>query len=355
MKKLVWILVLALLVVPAFATDVSFKIGLLPQPGYFQPGNFTLTWAGKYSDLVDAWAGFGYGVWSGHTDWGNPGTWFAGGLVLKNLGGLADLRFAWNEDVTDSWMGGTMLVSKPLETYNDDPDKFSGIILTLKTPVKVALAVRSELSSDPRLVNRVAARVDGTFAPVTFYGLGYADVLADNTFTNTTVDLGVKVDIPGLPIPASVRGEVKALPSLAWVVRADVTPVSGVSLQARYYDTGAWRVYATLSNLVPSTTISGAYYKYQANYKYNYYYYVYASSTQKLGKLGDLTLWAGLQQYNPEEKNAPTWAFYAKLVTPLPGGVTNTLRVFQNYSDDSEVSWFSSSSLTVDTTIGISF
>ncbi len=344
MKKLVWLLVLALLVVPAFAASAEFRIGILPQPGYFQAGNFTIVWAGKYSDLVDAWVGLGYGVWSGRTDW--AGFWQAGGIVLKNLGGIADLRFAWNEDVTDSWMGGTMLVSKPLETYNGTPDTFSGVLLTLKTPLKVALAIRSTLSNNPRLVERVAARVDGTFAPVTVYGLGYADVLQDNTFTNTTVALGAKLDIPGLPVPASVRGEVKALPSLEWVVRGDVTLVPGVTLQLRYYDTTWMRVNVSLSNLIPKTSIVGEYrYKFSDS---STYYYAYVSSTQKL-PVGDLTVWAGVQQ------TAPTWAFYAKLVTPLPGGVTNTLRVFQNYNDNAEVSWFSASDFTVDTTVSIGF
>jgi len=82
MKKLVWLLVLALLVVPAFAGSAEFDIGILPKPGYFQPGSFTFAWSGKYSDLVDAWAGVGYGVWSGHTDW--AGFWYAGGINIKN-------------------------------------------------------------------------------------------------------------------------------------------------------------------------------------------------------------------------------------------------------------------------------
>lgn len=345
MKKLVWLLVLALLVVPAFAASAEFKFGLYPLPGYLQAGNFTLVWSGKYSDQVDAWAGMGFGVWSGHTDWGNPGTWFAGGIVMKNLGGKADLRLAWNEDVTDSWIGGTMLVSKPLEDYNGSYDKFSGVVLTLKTPLKVVAAVRSTLSANPQLVDRVAVRVDGTFAPVTVYGLGYVDAVWDTTntkytFTNTTVDVGVKVDIPGVPFPVSVRGEVKALPSVAWVVRGDVTPVSGVSLQGRYYNTGAWRVYATLSN-IPNTTVSGAYYS-------NGYYYAYASTTQKL-PVGTLTLWAGVQQ------SAPTMAVYAKLDTPLPGGVTNTLKVFYNYDDDAEVSWFSNNGFNITNSISISW
>ena len=337
MKKLVWLMILALLVVPAFAASAEFKIGILPSPGYLQAGNFTLVWAGKYSDLVDAWCGMGYGVWEGHTNW--AGVWYAGGITLKKLGGIADLKLRWNEDISD--IAGTYLVSKPLETYNSDPDSWSGIEVTLNTPVKVSVAVRSELSESPRLVDRVVVRADGTFAPVTFWGLGYVDVLEDNTFTNTTYAVGAKATIPGLPVSVTPFFEL-ASTSMKYVVGVSVTPMTGVTVAGRYYGDDTWRAYLTLSDLVPNTTISAAYYS-------NEYYYAYVSSTQKVGKLGDLTLWAGVQQ------DDPTWAFYAKLVTPLPGGVTNTLRVFQNYKDDAEESWFSSTSFTVDTTIGISF
>jgi hypothetical protein len=347
MKKLVWLLVLALLVVPAFASSAEFDIGILPKPGYFQPGNFTLVWSGKYSDLVDAWAGMGFGVWQGHTDWGNPGLWYAGGINIKNLlNGLADLRLAWNEDVTDSWIGGTMLVSKPLEGYNTAPDSFSGIVLTLKTPLKVVVGVRSNLSDNPYLVDRVAVRVDGTFAPLTLYALGYFDVSNTYTISNTTADLGLRFDYTVGNMSLRVVGEVKS-PTTGkwWVLRGQVTPLPGVTVQGRYYSDSSYRLYLTLSNLIPNTTIEGMYRSDTTNQ-----YYVYATTTQKT-PFGDLTLWGGIQQGDP------TWAFYAKLVTPFHknSGLTNTLKVFQNYSDDPEVSWFSSSDFTIVDAISINF
>ena len=343
MKKLGLLLVVALLIVPAFASSAEFKIGVLPSPGYLQPGSFTLVWSGKYTDLVDAWVGMGYGVWGGDTNGGNPGIWYNGGITLKNLGGLVNIGLNWNTDNTSGDMPGTLLVSKPLETsstpWNGAPqDSFTGIILKLKTPVKVVVGLRSELSATPRLINRAAVRVDGSFAPVTFYGLGYADVTANNTLTGTTYAVGAKAALP-IGVPLTVFGEL-ASTSTQFVVGASVTPVKGVILEGRYYGSGSIKGYLTLSNLLPSTSIYGC-------YQDTGYYHAYISSTQKLGKIGNLKIWAGVRN------GTPNWAFYAKLVTPLPGGATNTLRVFQNYNDDPEVNWFSASSFTVDTTISV--
>jgi len=340
MRKLGLLLVLVLLVVPAFAASAEFKIGVLPWPGYLQAGSFTLVWSGKYTDLVDAWVGMGYGVWAGHTDWGNPGTWYNGGITLKNLGGLADIGLNWNTDVTDGDMPGTYLVGKPLETYNGTPDSFSGIILKLKAPVKVTVGLRSEMSDAPRLVERAAVRVDGSFAPVTFYGLGYADVQTDNTLTGTTYAVGAKAALP-IGVPVTVYGEL-ASTARQFVVGASVTPVTGISVEGRYYGDGIIAGYLTLSNLLPNTSIYGC-------YQSSGYYYAFVSSTQNLGNIGNLNIWAGVQN------DTPNWAFYAKLVTPLPGGATNTLRVFQNYNDDAEAGWFSASNFTIDTTIGVAW
>ncbi len=295
MKKLFWLLVLALLVVPAFAAInftvstsgyLEFSSQLLPTPVTFAPSaslslKFNLSGDSKTVGNIVA-------VINGVTDLtqgGGPST--SGSLTFKNLGGLLDLSL--NKGTLT--VKGTRLVGDPLSGAD-------GFGLVVNTPLKVTAGYKPD-SGDVFNFNQgvLAARVDGSFDPVTFYGL----VSMNFGVTNFAVGGSVK------PVPMVDAFAEYASIAPNWIVGATVKPVAGLTLYGHYKGDNTYIVSATVTT-IPNVTLYG---------EYTGAFYAWAKVVQSL-PIGTLTAWGG---YRTTDN---LFGGYLKLVTPV-GPATNTL------------------------------
>jgi len=301
MKKLVWLFVLALLVVPAFAAitvttsasgSLSFKSQLLPTPVTFEPSaslsfNFDLSGDSKTVGNITAVINAVSDQYCG----GSPST--SGTITFAKLGGLVDLSL--NKGTLT--VSGTKLVGAPL-------DSVDGIGVVVPLALLKVTAGYKPLSTDALSFTQgvLAVRLDATVAPATVWGL------VSMSGGSTTFAVGGSVK----PVPMVEAFAEYANVKAVYIVGATVTPVSGVSLYGHYQGDNTYKVSATVTT-IPNVTVYG---------EFTGTFYGYAKVTQSL-PVGTLAVWGGYRTSD----NA--FAGYLKLDTPV-GPATNTLRVFYN-------------------------
>ncbi len=306
MKKLVWLLVLALLVVPAFAAiavtpsasgSLEFKSRLYPTPVTFEPSarlSFSFILSGDSKTVGNIVAVIN-GV--SQSSGGNFST--SGSLTFKNLGGLLDLSL--NKGTLT--VSGTRLVGAPLSNAD-------GIGVVVAAPFKVTAGYKP-LSSDALSFTQgvLAGRVDGTVGPATVYAL------VSMSGGSTTYAVGGSVK----PVPiVEVFGEYANV-SVKYIAGATVTPVSGIKLCGQYKGDNTYKVSATVTT-IPNVTLYGEYDSSRANDEI----FGYVATTQSV-PVGSLELGAGYKKLDS------VFGGYIRLKTPV-GPATNTLVASYNFS-----------------------
>jgi hypothetical protein len=305
MKRFVWLLVLALLVVPAFAAitvttsasgSLSFESQLYPTPVTFKPSaslsfNFNLSGDTKTVGNVTAVIN---GV-SGQVTGSSFVT--SGSLTFAKLGGLLDLSL--NRGTLT--VSGTKLVGAPLAGADG-----IGVVLPV-APLTVKVGYKPD-SGDALTYTKgvLAVRVDGSVAPVSFYGL-FASVTGTTKYA-----FGGSIK----PVPMlEVFGEY-SYTSPTYIVGGTLTPVSGISLYGQYKGDNTYKVSATVTT-IPNVKIYG-------EYDSSLEIFGYVSTTQSV-PVGSLELGAGYKK--------SVFGGYARLNTPV-GPATNTLVASYNFSVD---------------------
>jgi hypothetical protein len=302
MKRFVWLLVLALLVVPAFAAItvttsasgfLSFKSQLYPTPVTFVPYaslsfNFDLSGDTKTVGNVTA-------VISGVSEVTGGSFVTSGSLTFAKLGGLLDLSL--NRGTLT--VSGTKLVGAPISGQDG-----IGVVLPV-APLTVKVGYKPD-SGDALTYTKgvLAVRVDGSVAPVSFYGL-FASVTG-----NTEYAFGGSIK----PVPMlEVFGEY-SYTSPTYIVGGTLTPVSGISLYGQYKGDNTYKVSATVTT-IPNVKIYG-------EYDSSLEIFGYVSTTQSV-PVGSLELGAGYKK--------SVFGGYARLNTPV-GPATNTLVASYNFN-----------------------
>ena len=330
MKKLVWLLVLALLVVPAFAAitvtipasgTLSFESQLYPTPATFNAVaslSFSFSLSGDTKTGANVTATIN-GV-SDLTQGGITDT--SGTITFSKVAGLLDLSLH-KGTLT---VGGTRIVGTPI-------DKKDGVkVVVPVAPVTVTAGYQPDPNDALTYTQGVlAVRVDGSVSPVSFYGLFVSDQGTP------------KFAFGGSVKPVSMVeafGEYANV-SYTYIVGATVTPVSGVSLYGEYKGDNTYKVSATV-NTIPGVSLYG---EYTGNYKvsatvttipnvkvYGEFdssltdneLFGYVAATQSV-PVGSLELGAGYKKLDS------VFGGYARLKTPL-GPATNTLVASYNFS-----------------------
>ncbi|PMQ01478.1 MAG: hypothetical protein CBR30_05610 [Dictyoglomus sp. NZ13-RE01] len=379
MKKLVYLLVLALLVVPAFAAitvttsasgSLSFKSQLSPWPVTFVPSaslslKFSLSGdnktVGNIVAEIDAVSDVSsvsvttedityvtdvtytvttYTDSSGNTYTGaipvvhtatktvvtnvNNSFTTTGRLTFKGIAGLVDLSL--NRGTLS--VGGTNLVKQPLKRQD-------GIGVVVNAPVKVTVGYKPDQTDALTYTKGVfAVRADGSFAPVTFYGLFVSDH-GTNSYAFGASATPVSM--------VSVFGEYASV-APNWIVGGTLTPVSGVSLYGQYKGDKTYKVSATVTT-IPNVTLYG---------EYTGKFFGYGTVSKGL-PVGTLSAGAGYDTAKAD------FALFAKLVTPV-GPANNEFRVYKNYditdADGDGVYWYDNVAPTdfrVENVISVSF
>jgi hypothetical protein len=340
MKKLVWLLVLALLVVPAFAANLS-----------------TSNWIGVgFHTRFVPYNGQYYLIW---------GTWASGNINFSlsgssNLGSVnanveLDLPVA---TFSNNWVSGTITFSKvfntPLTvsfhkgTLSVSGTKLVSSLLSGSTgisvvadvaPVKVTVGVAPNddwwvpssggMLDDFTLNAVVTARADVSVnAPVALsvYGLINKET---GTMTVTNWAVGGSVTPVTTPVSLTVYGEAAKAPEQ--LVGATVKALGGKVTVDANYKVQAQKVKVSVSgdNLVPN--VSKVYVEYNTAETYTLFGYVSASLPVPVGSLSLGAAFA----------NGPDTLFggFGKWSVSLGGGVTHDLLVgysfnYDNYSSN---------------------
>lgn len=300
MKKFVWLLILGLLLVPAYAAitvttsasgSLSFKTRLLPTPVTFEPSasltlNFDLSGDTKsVGNIVAVINAVSSPVFDG-----SAGT--SGSLTFKNIGGLVDVSLN-KETLTVS---DAKLLGSGVSSAN-------GIGVVVNAPFKVT-AGYAPLSSDALSFTQgvLAGRIDGTVGPASVYALV--------SMSGGTTDFALGGSVSPVPMVSAFAEYASKAPN--WIVGATVKPVAGVELYAHFKGDNSYKVSAKVTT-VPNLTLYG---------EYTGTFYAWAKFTQSL-PVGSVAVWGGYRTSD----NA--FAGYLKLDTPV-GPATNTLRVFYN-------------------------
>lgn len=332
MKKFVWLLILGLLLVPAYAAitvttsasgSLSFKTRLLPTPVTFEPSasltfNFDLSGDTKSVGNIVAVIN----AVSDQNTGGSPAT--SGSLTFKNIGGLVDVSL--NKGTLT--VGGTKLVGAPL-------DGADGIGVVVNAPFKVT-AGYAPLSSDALSFTQgvLAGRVDGTVGPASVYALV--------SMSGGTTDFALGGSATPVPMVSAFAEYASKAPN--WIVGATVKPVAGVELYAHFKGDNSYKVSAKVTT-VPNVEVYG---------EYTGKFFGYGTVTQSL-PLGTLSAGVGY------DTGKADFALFAKLSTPV-GPATNTFRVYKNYDitdkDGDGVYWYDDVAPTdfiVENVISVSF
>jgi hypothetical protein len=308
MKKLVWLFVLALLVVPAFAAitvttsasgSLSFESRLFPTPVTFVPSaSLSLSFAlsgdtksvGNITATISGQSGF-------QDSWDTSGT-----ITFAKLGGLVDLSL--NKGTLT--VSGTKLVGAPL-------DSVDGIGVVVPLALLKVTAGYKPLSSDALSFTQgvLAVRLDATVAPATVWGL------VSMSGGSTTFAVGGSVK----PVPMVEAFAEYASIAPTYIVGATVTPVSGVSLYGHYQGNNTYKVSATVTT-IPNVTVYGEFDSSQTDNEL----FGYVAATQSV-PVGSLELGAGYKKLDS------VFGGYARLKTPV-GPATNTLVASYNFSVD---------------------
>ena len=348
MKKLVWLLVLALLVVPAFAANLS-----------------TSNWIGVgFHTRFVPYSGQYYLIW---------GTW-ASGNINYSLSGSSNLGSV-NANVklnlpgatfSDNWVSGTITFSKvfntPLTvsfhkgTLSVSGTKLVGSLLSGATgisvvadvaPVKVTVGVAPNddwwvpssggMLDDFTLNAAVTARADVSVnAPVALSVYGLINK-ATETMTVTGWAVGGSVTPVTTPVSLTVYGE--AASTQEQLVGATVKALDGKGTVDANYKVQAQKVKVSVSgdNLVPN--VSKVYVEYNTAATYTLFGYVSASLPVPVGSLSLGAAFA----------NGPDTLFggFGKWSVSLGGGVTHDFLVGYSFDwDDYSSNGFNRGNLT---------
>jgi len=352
MKKLVWLLVLALLVVPAFAANVS-----------------TSSWIGVgfHTRFVPS-SGQYYLIW---------GTWASGNINYSlsgssNLGSVnANLKInllkdTFDDTFTDNWVSGTITFSKVFNTpltvsfhkgtlsvsgtnlVNSLLSSTTGIsVVADVAPVKVTVGVAPNddwwvpasggMLDDFTLSAEVTARADVSVnAPVALSVYGLINK-ATGTMTVTDWAVGGSVTPVTTPVSLTVYGEAASTPEQ--LVGATVKALGGKVTVDTNYKVQAQKVKVSVSgdNLVPN--VSKIYVEYNTAETYTLFGYVSASLPVPVGSLSLGAAFA----------NGPDTLFggFGKWSVSLGGGVTHDLLVGYSFDwDDYSSNGFNRGNLT---------
>ena len=306
MKKLVWLFVLALLVVPAFAAitvttsasgSLSFESRLLPTPVTFVPSaSLSLSFAlsgdtksvGNITATISGQSGF-------QGSWDTSGT-----ITFAKLGGLVDV----------SLNKGTLTVADT-KLVGSGVSGASGIgVVVPLAPLKLTVGYSPDQNDAlTYTLGVLAVRVDGSVSPVSFYGLFASD--------HGTTKYAFGGSIAPMPL-LSVFAEY-SYTAPTYIVGATVTPVSGVSLYGQYKGNNTYKVSATVT-AIPNVKVYGEFDSSQTDNEL----FGYVAATQSV-PVGSLELGAGYKKLDS------VFGGYARLKTPV-GPATNTLVASYNFS-----------------------
>jgi hypothetical protein len=339
MKRFVWLLVLALLVVPAFAANVS-----------------TSSWIGvgfhtRFLPFSDGY-GFAWGTWgsgsltfslSGSSNLGSVNATFNVNLPYDLSGSASPtgtITFAklFNNPLTLSFYKGTFGGLSTRLVGNVVSSTAISVVADM-APVKVTVAYapadtwwKSNLWADAALAVKAEASLS-TPVSVSLYGL------INKAATYTTISawaVGGSVTPVTAPVSLTVCGEAASNPEqligvTVKAVEGKVTVNGNYKLQAKTF-----KVSVTADKVVPNTTV---YAEYNTAESYTIFGYVSASAPVPVGSL---SLGAALA-------NGPDTLFggFAKWSVSLGGGVSHDLLLGYGFDyDDYSANGFNRGNLT---------
>ncbi|ACK41736.1 MAG: hypothetical protein ACPLVD_05365 [Dictyoglomus turgidum] len=327
MKKIVYLFILLLIIVPVYAqtsisTKVEFSMKYYPDsqkinfnPNYYLYCNFKDLNISAFIDMRDSGFKGGY-------------------LSLTNIGNILDIYFAKYYISVE----GTKALWDSL-LYNRL--NLNGIQITLKTPVKLTLTyLPSLIESDVafntgRLVLKAQTDVLSKFLGLNLYGLYDMNMqMTVNTFL--------------------VGAEVKPLSFLSlffeygnnsrnWAVGGTIKPVNNITLSGYYRGDGGYNVEASISDIIPKLSLYGAYYS--APDSPNYVYGRIVLPPLPFGNIDAL-----FGQYT---SLSTSYVWYVRLSSSW-GKVSNTLRFYKGWSFGA--GWFDTTiPTTLEEVVSVSF
>lgn len=325
MKKLVWLLVIALLVVPAFAANVStsswigvgFHTRLLPfSDGYglawgtWGSGNLTFSLSGS-SNLGSVNATFKVKLPSDFSESSAP----TGTITFSKVAGLLDVSFC-KGTLPDI---GATLVGDIL------PDTGINVVVS-QAPVKVTVGYapantwwKSNFWTDAVLAVKGEVSLSQPVA-VSAYGLVQK---ATGTGTITAWAVGGSVTPVTAPVSLTVYGEVASNPEQ--LVGATVKAMGGkVTVDGNYkVQAGTVKVSVTADQIVPNIKVYG---EYNTGETYTIFAYVSGSAPVPVGSLS----------FGAALANGPDTLFggFAKWSVSLGGGVSHDLLLGYGFDAD---------------------
>ncbi len=336
MKNLVWLLVLALLVVPAFAANVS-----------------TSSWIGvgfhtRYLPFSDGY-GLAWGTWgsgnltfslSGSSNLGNvsasvkvdlpdslSGASPTGKITFSKVAGLLDISFC----------KGTLPSISTSLVENILPDTGINVVVS-QAPVKVTVGYapadtwwKSDLLKDAALAVKGEVSVSQPFA-VSAYGMIQKET---DTGTVTAWAVGGSVTPVTIPVSLTVYGEAARTTNFEeQLVGVTVKALGGtVTVDGNYkVKTEKFKVSVTADQVVPNVK---AYLEYNTAETYTLFGYVSASVPVPVGSL---SLGTALASTLTSDQEATLFGGFAKWSVSLGGGVTHDLLLgygfdWDNYAD----------------------